>query len=264
MGSAFSFSHGVIDDTANSLIFHPAHSSQEEFHRAYDNITFVKSSNENKICLVHILPKKPSPKYLVWCHGNSGDLTHIDDYLKFLCKELNVNVIAFDYQGYGISEGSPSEDGCYDDLGNVINYLKSQKISNNNIYLCGHSMGTGVVVDYASKHNWSTPIMLISPYKTMAKVMVDSICVDATSSSTNFCSGKHVDKFRSEAKISKVLCPVKIVHGNNDELINISHGKTLYDSLPNKKFDPRWIDNAGHNNILNKIPFDDFREVLCE
>ena len=262
MGSYISSSYRSVENTANSLIFHPSKSSFEDFDNTYNDIKFITSTNGNKICLVHLYPTHKSEKYLIWCHGNSGDLLHISNYLEHLCNKLNVHVIAFDYQGYGLSEGFPSEERCYDDLKNVVSYVTTLGVLNENIYLFGHSLGTGVVVDYASTYNWKTPIVLISPYKTMAKVMVDSSCIDTTSNSINYCSGKHVDKFRSEAKIQNVICPVKIFHGGNDQLINISHGMKLYELLQDKTFKPIWIDGATHNNILGMINLHDFKDVI--
>lgn len=262
MGSFFSFSSESIEDTANSLIFHPTNSPFDKFNNAFDNIKFINSTSGNKICLVHLSPSIESKKYLIWCHGNSGDLTYINSYLKNLCIKLNVHVIAFDYQGFGLSEGSPSEEGCYDDLKNVVNYVKLLGVTNENICMIGHSLGTGVVLDYVSKYNWKTPIILISPYKTMAKVMVDSSSIDMTSNSFNYCSGKHVDKFRSEAKIQNVVCPVKIFHGKDDQLINVSHGIKLHELMQNKTFDPTLIDDADHNNILGMIELCEFAKII--
>src|SRR5215475_5090626 len=46
----------------------------------------------------------------LFAHGNGGNLSHREDYYRELHK-LGVAVLAFDYRGYGRSEGSPTEAG---------------------------------------------------------------------------------------------------------------------------------------------------------
>ena len=56
---------------------------------------------------------------IVFCHGNS---THIDAYVPWLVLLANVGglgrygVMAMDYRGYGLSTGTPSEEGMYADV----------------------------------------------------------------------------------------------------------------------------------------------------
>jgi pimeloyl-ACP methyl ester carboxylesterase len=107
-----------------------------------------------------------------------------------------------------------------------------------------------IVVDYISKYKWTTPTILISPYKSICKVVLDSSLT------------RPIDKFRSLSKLSSVKCPIKIFHGEADEVINISHGKEIYKNLGNKTFDPVWLAGIGHNNILEAINNDDIIEVL--
>ena len=57
------------------------------------------------------------------------------------------------------------------------------------------------------------------------------------------------DKFNNIAKIRKINCPVLIVHGNDDDLIPVWHGKKLFKKANQPKFN-LWIDGAGHNDDL--------------
>lgn len=58
--------------------------------------------------------------------------------------------------------------------------------------------------------------------------------------------------------LSKLNIPVLIIHGKNDPLINFSHGKKCYETIPGA--DTLWIENMGHDinrknsvTIVNKI-----------
>ena len=120
-----------------------------------------------------------------------------------------------------------------------------------NIILVGQSLGTGIVAEYVSKNEWTTPIVLISPYKTIASVVTDSSFKEM------------VDKFKTIKKLKHISCPVKIIHGQDDNIIHISHGQEIYNKLNEScKMKPLWIPSCGHNDILTKIGSSDWKEVL--
>ena len=173
------------------------------------------------------------------------------DYFKALSDALSVVVIGYDYIGYGLSKKAlPTETNCYLSMDHCMNHVFSLGFKQSQIYLVGQSLGTGVTMDYASKNNWTNPIILISPYKSICRVAVDSVIVSC------------VDKFETKKKLPKVQSPVKIFHGTADELIHIDHGKDVYDNLQNRAFKPVWFEEVGHNDILNHITTEHYQEVL--
>lgn len=117
--------------------------------------------------------------------------------------------------------------------------------------MVGQSLGTGVCVDYCAKTGWVDPVILISPYKSLVRVIADSCISTAVDSS-----------FNTIEKIPDLKCPVKILHGEQDTLINVSHGREIYDKLSDKTFDPVWFPTAGHNNILERITFEHIGTVF--
>eukprot|EP01027_Heterolobosea_sp_BB2_P004591 GEZU01007042.1.p1 GENE.GEZU01007042.1~~GEZU01007042.1.p1 ORF type:complete len:106 (+),score=31.61 GEZU01007042.1:332-649(+) len=56
-------------------------------------------------------------------------------------------------------------------------------------------------------------------------------------------------------RIRDVKCPVFIIHGKVDEVVPFSHGMKLA-TLVTNKYDPLWIDYAGHNNIMEVLGHD--------
>lgn len=250
MGFLFSVPE-TVEKSLNSEIFHPP-PIHKEIPKYYK---FTKSANGNRISFVQIFPENfnihslKNTKFLIWSHGNASNILYMEPHFKYLSNALNIIVIGYDYQGYGYSEGSPTENGCYDDITAIVNYVKGLNVNEKDIILVGRSLGTGVVIDYAYKNNWKSPIILISPYKTISKVVLDSSIVSL------------VDKFLSERKIGKLECPVKIFHGTKDKIINISHGKTLYKKLKNHTFEPTWLD-ADHHDIIHRIQIKEYESVI--
>lgn len=191
-------------------------------------------------------------KYIIFSHGNGTTILDMFPYFKRLANTLNVGVVGYDYIGYGLSEDlEPTEERCYMSMEATIKYVVDKlEITVDKIYLVGQSLGTGVVVDYASKHHWTNPLILISPYKSICKVVLDSCCVAP------------IDKFQNLNKVQKITCPIKIFHGKDDKLINISHAIYLYRKLRNKSLKPVWFNKTGHNDILGEILPEHYREVL--
>lgn len=81
---------------------------------------------------------------VLYLHGNTASrgAPHRVELYQML-RALNYHVIAIDYRGYGDSANlSPSELGVVYDALAVYQYITS--ITNNPVYLWGHSLGTGV------------------------------------------------------------------------------------------------------------------------
>lgn len=60
---------------------------------------------------------------MIHSHGNSADLgIMLDTYLD-LAYNLNINVIGYDYTGYGQSTGKPSDLDCISDLEGIYEFV---------------------------------------------------------------------------------------------------------------------------------------------
>ncbi|KAJ8943413.1 hypothetical protein NQ318_020663 [Aromia moschata] len=56
------------------------------------------------------------------------------------------------------------------------------------------------------------------------------------------------DAFPSIDKVPKVMSPTLIIHGTEDEVIDFSHGLTIFEKCP-KAVEPLWVEGAGHNDV---------------
>lgn len=212
-------------------------------------ITNQKENIATCVCEIQPITKTKFEHILIFSHGNGCDIYTFYNYLKLLAVELNVLVVSYDYPTYGLSEGEINEHTCYQALDDVItHYLKLT----DKILLVAQSLGTGIVVDYASKNSWTNPIILISPYKSIPKVITNSQLLEGLIS-------KH--KYATYQKISNCKCKVKIFHGKTDELIDYHQAVELCNLAP-KSFEPVLFDNTGHNDILDKINFSEYKKIL--
>jgi abhydrolase domain-containing protein 17 len=59
-----------------------------------------------------------------------------------------------------------------------------------------------------------------------------------------------LDIYPNIDRIRKVKCPVMVIHGRLDEEVDISHGVTMHQAVPNHyKREPWWVPDRGHNDI---------------
>ena len=49
-------------------------------------------------------------------------------------------------------------------------------------------------------------------------------------------------------KVSKIVSPVLVIHGTEDEVIDFSHGLAIYERCP-RTVEPLWVEGAGHNDV---------------
>ncbi|HON78637.1 MAG TPA: alpha/beta hydrolase, partial [Spirochaetota bacterium] len=68
------------------------------------------------------VPAKHEKGTVLFCHGNAGNISHRLGTVKIL-NAMDLNVLIFDYRGFGKSEGSPSEKGTYRDAEAAWRYV---------------------------------------------------------------------------------------------------------------------------------------------
>jgi pimeloyl-ACP methyl ester carboxylesterase len=114
-------------------------------------------------------------------------------------------------------------------------------VRHEDIYIMGHSIGTGVATRYAYNYReiHHGGLILISPYKSILTVVLDNKMAEYTSSSSNF--------YRTIDAIPEIPWPILVVHGVYDEIINISHSRKLVKA--NKKIEFYEV-NSDHNMII--------------
>ncbi|XP_062218435.1 uncharacterized protein LOC133918539 [Phragmites australis] len=174
---------------------------------------------------------------LLYSHGNAADLGQMYELFVELGAHLNVNLMGYDYSGYGQSSGKPSEQNTYADIEAVYRCLiETYGASEENIILYGQSVGSGPTLDLASRLTRLRAVVLHSPILSGLRVMYPV---------------KHTywfDIYKNIDKIPLVRCPVLVIHGTADEVVDCSHGRALWE-LAKVKYEPLWIKGGNHCNL---------------
>lgn len=176
---------------------------------------------------------------LVMFHGNAENVGDRLDYVKTLLG-MKLNVFYFDYQGYGKSEGSPSEKRTYEDSLSAYNYLISRHdVDPDSIAFLGRSLGGALAIDLATKVKCYRLITdgTFSSVKDMAKARFPFL---PTSIITP-------DKYNNTDKVSQLDAPTLIIHGTEDQVVPFAQSKILYNAA-NEPKEFYQVDGAGHND----------------
>ncbi|MFS7981893.1 putative serine aminopeptidase, S33, alpha/Beta hydrolase [Helianthus anomalus] len=194
--------------------------------------------------------KHPLGKLTVlYSHGNAADLGQMRELFIELRAHLRVNIMSYDYSGYGASTGKPSELNTYYDIEAVYNCLKNNYgIKQEDLILYGQSVGSGPTLHLASRLQRLRGVVLHSAILSGIRVLYP---VKMTF---------WFDIFKNIDKVQKVNCPILVIHGTNDDIVDFSHGKRLWE-LAKDKYDPLWVEGGGHSNLES---FPEYIKHLCK
>ncbi|MFQ5635737.1 MAG: alpha/beta hydrolase [Gammaproteobacteria bacterium] len=161
-----------------------------------------------------------SDRVVLFCHGNAGNISHRLDSIRIF-HQLGLDVLIFDYRGYGQSDGRPSEAGTYLDVEAAWSYLIDERgYDPDRIIVFGRSMGAAIAAhlaanmqpgalilesaftsapDLAARHYWYLPVRLLSRF--------------------SYATVDHVGAVRA---------PTLVVHSPGDEIVPVEHGRRIF------------------------------------
>ena len=193
-------------------------------------------------------------KYIINCNGIDAGKTPQGSILKQV-KEHNYGFIEFDYCGQGKSTGKFNQEGSLESLNTVINYLRGKGISDKNIVLVGHSMGTGVACDYA-KNNTVRGLVLMEPFdKFQNTIKANVLNIDLLPKAVKkivynlpSCMIPIKNKFNNLNALKLIESPTLIITSKDDNVVHSNLTRNLYEKT--KKFGNKKIlefETGGHS-----------------
>jgi fermentation-respiration switch protein FrsA (DUF1100 family) len=198
------------------------------------NIIKLTTKDGVKISAVYF-PNKQAKYVILFSHGNAEDLGYLKPFLLDL-RAQGFSVFAYDYHGYGTSQGRSSEKRAYFDIDAAYDYLVNNlHIPPERIIVFGRSLGAALSIDLAAR-------------QPVAGLIIESAFVSAFRVLTRITL-LPFDKFNNLKKIKQVRCPVLVIHAINDTIIPFWHGQKLYSAIETPK-QHLWIKNANHNDLF--------------
>uniref|UniRef100_A0A803LC71 Serine aminopeptidase S33 domain-containing protein n=1 Tax=Chenopodium quinoa TaxID=63459 RepID=A0A803LC71_CHEQI len=211
---------------------------------------------------------------VLYSHGNAADLGQMYELFGELSIHLRVNLMGYDYSGYGQSTGKPNEQNTYADIEAAYRCLVERYgVKEEDVILYGQSVGSGPTLDLATRLPKLRAVVLHSPIMSGLRVMYP------VKRSYWFDIYKNIDK------IPLVSCPVLVIHyiicfvvvaverldscdvfilhlelreeadhtseyltGTSDDVVDWSHGKQLWENCK-EKYEPLWVKGGNHCDL---------------
>ena len=213
---------------------------------AFDTSIFapgtLRTSDGLRLQTVTLAPPagRTDPYWVLFFHGNASSIQtpDVQDKLRKL-RDLGYGVFAFDYRGFGASEGTPSEAGLYEDGMTAYRRLAEEhRFQPGRLLLFGWSLGSAVAVEVATR------------------VRVAGLVLDGAFTSMPDAGQAHYpwmpvrllarNRFASIEKIDRVNVPVLFIHSVGDTFVPYEQGRALFEKAREPK---HWLEvSDGHIN----------------
>jgi uncharacterized protein len=226
------------------FVYHPDPWKDQDW-KAYSGLpledVWFQSSDGTKLFGWYV-EHAASSAVVLWCHGNAGNIINRLENLRELYR-IGLSVFIFDYRGYGRSQGSPSEEGLYQDAVGAYDYLtRTRMIRPERIVIFGRSLGATVAAEVASQRP-AAGLILESPFpsiEAVAKFHYGGLPV-------HWLLGA---EFRLIDRLPHLSLPKLIIHGDQDDIIPLELGQQVFEAAkPPKSF--YVIKGADHNNTYH-------------
>ncbi|MCL1921979.1 MAG: alpha/beta hydrolase [Kiritimatiellaeota bacterium] len=184
------------------------------------------------------IPNAATNRVILYSHGNGED---IGDFAGFygLFAEAGLSLLVYDYPGYGLSAGKPTEQGAYDTAEAAYRFLAERcAVAPSDIIALGRSIGSGPACYLAEKY----PVggLVIESGFTSAPRVVTRIRI------------LPFDPFPNIRRIPNIPCPKLFIHGTVDGTVPFAHAKAMLAAAREPKAH-LWVEGAGHDDILDAL-----------
>jgi fermentation-respiration switch protein FrsA (DUF1100 family) len=191
---------------------------------------------------------------VLFLHGNDGNVaTHLGPAARLA--EAGFAVFAFDYRGYGRSEGKPTFEGIHEDARAALALLPSLPgVEPGRIAVVGQSLGGSVAIYTVAHASGPPPVKAVAvdaAFSGYRRIVRDRMSGYPLAWLTKYpASLLFPDDWRADRAVASVSpVPLVVIHGTADRVVPFSHGERLYRlAREPKEFWP--VEGAGHGEAL--------------
>lgn len=178
-------------------------------------------------------------------HGNAANISYQYQFSDSLIK-AGFQVMTFDYQGFGKSEGTESQENVLEDGIAALYYMKAREdVKNTKLILFGQSLGGHLSCVVAAREQKLIDALIVEGAFTGHERM--AVYVGKKQGAPKWLTKLLVPtKYDAIEEIDKVTIPKLIIHSTEDETCPFYMGKELFDkAIAPKEF---WEIKGGHIN----------------
>ena len=194
-------------------------------------------------------PVAGATKTVLFSHGNGQDLGNLTQIAEII-NASGYSFLSYDYPGYGVTPGHPTEKGVYRTAEAAYRYLTAdRKIAPENIVLMGYSIGSGPACYLAEKFP------------------VAGLIFQCGFTSVGRCYNKYrltfCDPFPNVRRLKRIRCPKLFLHGHLDQVVPFNRGREAFAAAAEPKRCV-WVKDADHYNLWLAMRPGEYQKELRE
>ena len=197
-----------------------------DYRLPFEAVSFIAEDGK-QIKAWYVPPANAQSAVLILSPGNAGNRGYRLPKIA-LFHSLGYGVLAYDYRGYGDSEGVPSEKGTYRDALAAYDWLVSEKkIAQERIVSFGESLGCAMALELALKRPVRA-LIIESPFTSIVEMGKEHFPFLPVKLMVSF-------KYDNKSRMPGLKVPLLIVHSPQDEIVPFRMGRELFELAPHPK-----------------------------
>lgn len=239
---AYSMAAGYMYLNQRSFVFVPSGELESPADKGLETVSaeIVEMADGTGITVWTAEPATPDAPTVVYFHGNSSNLSGRWQRFKQIV-DSGYGLYAPTHRGYAGAEGSPSEAAL---LSDALEHYDRAAANGHPIIVHGESLGTGLAAAVGAQRPEAGLVVLEAPYTALVDMAYESypwLPVNLLMK----------DPMKTRERIGNVTSPVLILHGTEDAVIPVEHGKRLYEFASEPK-ELLIIEGAGHGDLWKR------------
>ena len=181
----------------------------------------------------------PSNTVIVYSHGNAEDVSMTSPWAEHLSHQFDVDVMCYDYTGYGTNYNAASNESIYHNCTSVLAYIHKHHPHYTKIILYGRSIGTAPAVFGAVHDDKVHAVILQSAFCSVVTTQLPMYMKKAVP--------RCLDMMFNDEMLKKCTAPTLLIHGTKDRVVPFSHGLRL--AKHPCVWGHCWVEGAKHNDM---------------
>ena len=251
MGIAYAMAAGYMYLNQRNFVFVPTGELSTPAEKGLDGVTVEQAemADGTRITVWRADPSQEGAPTVLYLHGNSSNLSGRWKRFKQIL-DSGYGLYAPTYRGYAGAEGSPSEAALISD---ALEHFDRVAGTGTDIILHGESLGTGVATAVAAQRPVTGLLVLEAPYTAL---------VDMASERYPWLPVAFLmkDQMPTRDRVGKIAAPVLILHGTEDSVIPVEHGRRLFEFAGDPK-ELVIVEGGGHGDLWARGLWDKVRSV---
>lgn len=244
---------GIVNNDESKLFYFPSKEMQPFKHLQHSE-KVLKVNDSINIYTYVFKPTHETDSKIFFIHGGGGNVSTYQDMIRPLV-ESGFEVYAFDWRGFGKSNGTPNYHGVLTDTEVAFkDFLDSENNGNRKIVVYGMSLGGQLAVKIAKENQSKINLLVLdSSIESAQTLAMDYSPISFLKEKAKNSPQDFNQEYVAVQDIKYIEnVPKIIIQGKNDKIVPVIRGKNLYNSAKFPK--TYWENNSEHIMTLIDLP----------